>query len=570
MEKQERRIVKRKYLVFPLLMIFVLIVLLAFSGTYTNSSGSYDISSIEKGWSVHRGDEIYRDVDLHEYDLGVSRHGQVITITNNIDVTDKKHSLVFISKYMSVSVSVDGEVVYSYGPLYEGHRSFVPKKLHFITPFTSEGEHVLNVTYTLFDDDSVYTLPSIYIGSKHDLIRSFLSYHRLAIFVGAFFMVYACLLVSLGVFLALIRKRFLPVILSAALSMLFGLYTYCNNDIFCIVSDQDILFTMLEFVSLFLIPLVISVILYSTHPEIGNGRQHFIIGINAVIPIVVVFLHFTDFLYMNRFIIPVQFIVLVEIILIFPQLIRGYFVKRDKRERSEDYTGIDAENYFIMGFIMFITCALIEIVILIFLKSRQYLSLSTYTGNISFLTLGMLFFVICLFIYYFLNGTDHISTAIVKSQLEGIAYTDPLTGLMNRGMCNKYVETLSGRYAIVNFDLDRLKYVNDTYGHLEGDRMIKTFAEILSRVFDKADIIGRTGGDEFVAIFKDPEDGLCQNCISELDRKLRIYNDKEDKIRLSVSVGYAYSDETANGEYPDVFHLADVRMYEMKELHHAQ
>lgn len=552
------------------MMIFVTIVLLAFGGTYTNSSGSYDISSIDKGWSVRRGDELYQDVDLHEFDLGVSRHGQVISMTNNVYVSDARHSLIFISRYMSVRVSVDGKEVYAYGPEYEGHRSFVPKKLHFMTPFVSKGEHELSITYTLFDDDSVFTLPFIYIGSKHDLIRSFLSYHRLAIFVGAFFVVYSCLLISLGIFLALIRKKYLPVILSAVFSMFFGLYTYSYNDIFCIVSDQDMFFTMIEYVSLFFIPLIISVILYSTHPEIGNVTQHFIIGINAIIPVVVGILHYSDFLYMNRLILPVQFVILAEIILILPQLIRGYFVKRDKREHSDDYTGIDAENYFIMGFIMFIICALIEIIVLFILRSRKNLTLSSYTGNISFLTLGMLFFVICLFIYYFLNGTDHISTAIVKSHLEGIAYTDPLTGLLNRGMCNKYVETLTGRYAIVNFDLDRLKYVNDTYGHPEGDRMLRTFAGILRECFDKADIIGRTGGDEFVAIFKDPEDGLCDRCINELDKRIRSFNDREDKVKLSVSVGCAYSDETTNGDYPDVFHLADIRMYEMKELHHAQ
>ncbi|WP_080656075.1 GGDEF domain-containing protein [Butyrivibrio fibrisolvens] len=570
MEGKKRRIGNRQYLVFPLVMCFVMIVLLSFGGTYIKASDSDDISCIDSGWSISRGDMFYQDVNLSEYDMDNSRSGETITITTPIYVTDYTDSIIFISTYMSVSVSVDGETVYSYGPEYEGRARFVPKNLNFITPFKSIGEHELSITYILFDDNSVISLPLIYMGSKHSLIRSFLSYHRLAIFVGAFFMVYACLLVSLGIFLALSKKRFMPVFFSAAFSMLLGFYTYSYNDIMCIASDQNMFFTMLEYISLYQMPLIISIILYSTHPEIATETQRFIIVINVIVPIIIRLLHSTDTIYMNRLVLPVQSVVLIEIVLILPQIIKGYFDNRKSKEHSEDYTGINADNYFIMGFVMFIICVLIEIIRLYVLKSSQYKRISNYTGNISFLTLGMLFFVICLFIYYFLNGTDHISTAIVRKKLEGIAYTDSLTGLSNRGTVNKYVETLEGRFVVVSFDLDRLKYVNDTFGHLEGDRMLKNFADILKSSFDNAAIIGRTGGDEFIAILEDPEDGLCDSCISNLEHAMHDFNDGDDNIKLSASIGYACSDETINGDYTDVFHLADERMYKMKEQHHAQ
>lgn len=101
----------------------------------------------------------------------------------------------------------------------------------------------------------------------------------------------------------------------------------------------------------------------------------------------------------------------------------------------------------------------------------------------NFLTLGMLLFIVCMFIYYFLHGIDHINSVRMKTQLEGLAYTDTLTGLVNRAKCMQYMAALKGAYAVVSLELDRLKEVNDRYGHLEGDKMIKTFADLFITSF---------------------------------------------------------------------------------------
>ena len=96
---------------------------------------------------------------------------------------------------------------------------------------------------------------------------------------------------------------------------------------------------------------------------------------------------------------------------------------------------------------------------------------------------------------------DMISDA-KKKALEDMAYLDGLTRIHNRRGFDKYLKydiKNNCRYMVYSFDLNRLKYVNDTYGHDKGDEYIRTFATSLSRAFENG-FCARVGGDEFIAM----------------------------------------------------------------------
>lgn len=91
--------------------------------------------------------------------------------------------------------------------------------------------------------------------------------------------------------------------------------------------------------------------------------------------------------------------------------------------------------------------------------------------------------------------------------LERLAMTDPLTGLLNRrGMKRALQTALSAarRYGeqgiVISIDLDGFKFVNDTYGHAVGDKVLKTVARILGESVRDTDSVARVGGDEFVVL----------------------------------------------------------------------
>ncbi len=94
-----------------------------------------------------------------------------------------------------------------------------------------------------------------------------------------------------------------------------------------------------------------------------------------------------------------------------------------------------------------------------------------------------------------------------RKDLEVVSFTDHLTGLFNRQKTDHVLEEQRERYSrygeeysVIIFDIDHFKQINDNNGHLEGDRVLRTVAEIISAQIRKTDIAGRWGGEEFLIL----------------------------------------------------------------------
>lgn len=120
-----------------------------------------------------------------------------------------------------------------------------------------------------------------------------------------------------------------------------------------------------------------------------------------------------------------------------------------------------------------------------------------------------------------------------------LAFTDDLTGIYNRTAYNKHIAELKmrlteSRAGIILFDIDNFKAINDTKGHLEGDRVLQTVAGALSDIFSAPGYnVYRIGGDEFAVI----GENISENEIIERLIMLRDRFEKKGDIRLSK--GYA-------------------------------
>ncbi|MDE6025960.1 MAG: GGDEF domain-containing protein [Lachnospiraceae bacterium] len=157
--------------------------------------------------------------------------------------------------------------------------------------------------------------------------------------------------------------------------------------------------------------------------------------------------------------------------------------------------------------------------------------------------------------------------------LNKLSITDSLTGINNRRGFLDSVQSLvnsqfnEGKLAMVVFaDMDNLKQVNDNFGHKNGDFAIKSIAKILQNSFDSQDIIGRIGGDEFVAFsFLDDAARPTQirNKIASLSNELNDTCDKPYYIDISVGITTFTCAPTLNIE--EVLHNADEALYENKK-----
>jgi diguanylate cyclase (GGDEF)-like protein len=170
-----------------------------------------------------------------------------------------------------------------------------------------------------------------------------------------------------------------------------------------------------------------------------------------------------------------------------------------------------------------------------------------------------------------------VENALKYQQAEDSATTDYLTGLPNArslfvhlsrelARCRRTSTTL----AVMVCDLDNFKQINDLYGHLEGDNLLRDFAGHLREICRDYDYVARMGGDEFVIVAP----GLSQEASDEKSSRLnRLAVEAGKKIAgrelVGLSVGTAFCPEDSF----DVERLlaeADRRMYSMKKLHHSE
>ncbi|TSE34378.1 sensor domain-containing protein [Tepidimonas charontis] len=159
-----------------------------------------------------------------------------------------------------------------------------------------------------------------------------------------------------------------------------------------------------------------------------------------------------------------------------------------------------------------------------------------------------------------------------QRRIEQLAYTDPLTGLPNRLLLGERVahaihvaQRNSQGFALLFLDLDRFKSINDSLGHMFGDRVLVEIAERLQRCLRQTDTLARLGGDEFVVHLHDADREAAaraaQRLIAAVMQPVSI---EQMQFTLSGSIGIAmYPDDGASLD--ELIQSADTAMYQVKE-----
>ena len=159
---------------------------------------------------------------------------------------------------------------------------------------------------------------------------------------------------------------------------------------------------------------------------------------------------------------------------------------------------------------------------------------------------------------------------LTKTKTENMK--DSLTGLLTRKAFAEEVKKIESaytrintQYAVVFFDLDHFKKINDTYGHECGDVVLSTFGKIVNKSVRDHDIVGRYGGEEFVAII---HFNLNRELLQFLKRIKTIVTEnsfiyKDQKIRVTFSAGVTL--RSSYDTYENALQKADMLLYQAKE-----
>lgn len=156
-----------------------------------------------------------------------------------------------------------------------------------------------------------------------------------------------------------------------------------------------------------------------------------------------------------------------------------------------------------------------------------------------------------------------------EEQLRYLSLHDALTGIYNRTYFEQEMRRLNSSrnstVGIIVCDVDSLKLYNDSLGHDVGDQLLQAAANIIKRCFRESDVVARIGGDEFAVLLPSTEQGAVEKACERIHKSIADFNEENSKLYLSLSIGYAVSDESV--EMQELFKEADNKMYKEKRRH---
>lgn len=181
---------------------------------------------------------------------------------------------------------------------------------------------------------------------------------------------------------------------------------------------------------------------------------------------------------------------------------------------------------------------------------------------------------------YIMNLANAMESASVQKALTGLEeiralyQKDALTGLLNRRGFDKQLRDALVKAKnddnvlyIVSIDMDGLKQINDTYGHIEGDNALSKLGAVLQGVLEEGEFCARIGGDEFAAFLIGNDADRTDRFQSAFERALASVMDVDMHYSLKASVGICALNEEPDATLSSCIQKADMRMYENKRQH---
>jgi len=173
----------------------------------------------------------------------------------------------------------------------------------------------------------------------------------------------------------------------------------------------------------------------------------------------------------------------------------------------------------------------------------------------------------------FSNNDQVVQTRRQVDELRQSALTDPLTGIGNRRYLEEGIRAIKvevergvGIAGLILIDIDNFKQINDTYGHEIGDQMLLMVARTLKYNLRGSDLLGRWGGDEFIAVIHNVHE---LSALRDIAKKLHVMVESSrldlETARLSITISIGATLIKENETFDKFFQRADKYMYKSKQ-----
>ncbi len=500
---------------------------------------------LSEGW-------FYEGVELIEYPAKVSIDtDDSFTIYKTIEATDKRFDLLLYTDHQDVIVRLDDTVVYM-STQAASSASFYANLHHMVTIENNTNlSRVLSITY-----HSPYQRTSGLIAPIYETDESTGVLYTYIISQHIWYVVFGMLFILIGIVTLAIshvvdqatsRGRFYL----GLFAITFGLWVIARSTLLQFVTNNVYILGGLSLTLFMILPIPI-LMYYKSH--ITKRFEQETLGLIAYFGLQAIVITMLQIAGVLDFVKPVLFVSIMTLIImsfLLAFIVQDVLNHNEIAKKFSRYYGI----LFLYAFITFIDD-----------QTFNHDNLSIY----SLAVLVLLSLVVLLDYIFFIE--KRLKLSYLSEDYARLAYMDRLTGSKNRHAYEEDFERyfsdnrLKNNMRLVFFDFDGLKQINDQYGHVEGDFVLKEGFTSILNAFGRYGECYRIGGDEFSCIIQSLDDDLYQNCKKQLINDIKTFSTYH-KFDLHISVGTATYQEGIDEKPNDMIIRADKNMYENKNGH---
>ncbi len=519
---------------------------------------------LEDGWTVTINDTQYEDVILDELRFKPLNKGDKVVLTKKLPEEWKfeETALCFHIRQTTVDMYVDGQRIYEYGHERLEDNDTLGSGIQIINFSNDNKGKDLKIALEVSENNAFAKMDEIWLSEWSDAYRLILAENRLPFFLGAFLVVFGIVVTTILIFVVATAPQYTNILLLSIFAICMGIWTLCYHNVILFFPVPLYSVTLIEYMSLFMAPLPIIGYMYSYVKQLESKRLMLcyktLLSIQFISTVVSIALHALDIVHAAGLLFYHHILFVIHSFFFAYILYAG--TKKNKNRRK----------LYTIGLVIVLASIAYELIDYVL---GRYFGWSVLELK-GVLSLGIIVFIAILVLDLYHDITirkmeEHERMLLIKR-----ANTDDLTQLNNRRFCTEYMKELDAdeesKYTIVSFDLNDLKKSNDQYGHVQGDLLIKRAAELIGDIFSDSGIVGRIGGDEFIAILSTEDTTYVEALLEQLRQRIDETNRSMPELNLSISYGYAMRSEIEENITEKVYQLSDNRMYEYKRIYKQQ
>lgn len=509
-------------------------------------------------WKVVINGRQYDNVVLDKLKVDHIKKGDKVVLERKLPSEWKYREAVLCVNnfHTTLSMYIDDVLEYEYGHERVRQNKATGSGYLFVNFNDEYKGKTLRLEYVATENNAFSKISEMWIGEWENVYRYILTQNRLPMLAGGFFIVLGVMITLVIAFNTTVTSKYIGILWLAIFSICIGVWSLCYYGVMIIFSIPLYSISLLEHVSLFMTPIPIMAYMHAFVKELNikavSWIYYTLLGGQGVLTSVAIILHMTDLVHSTQTLPIIQIMFAFHLLFVFYIMIK----RMKKNPKGRKIIGV--------SLILMTICVLYELIGYSFVRYAGY-QLAELKGVSS---LGFVVFLGGLVLDFYQRVTQSMMEEQEKAILIKRAYTDELTQLHNRAFCSECMQKIddekSKTYTIISFDLNGLKQANDTYGHTKGDELICKAANVLEQVFSTDGIVGRMGGDEFIAIIEKSNKKNMEQLIERFHECINAVNQENPGLDLSISYGYADCEELSGESIEKVYQLADKRMYEYK------